>query len=66
MHHNVVKFFLSCRKVPFLSHLWKFLDYLSGEHAGGEGNDHAGLDDTSLHTAHGNSSNASNFVHILQ
>merc|ERR1719454_2257073 len=39
---------------------------LSGQHAGGEGNDHAGLDDTSLDTTHGNCSNASNFVDILE
>ena len=31
---------------------------LSGQHAGGEGNDHAGLNDTSLNTAHGDCSNA--------
>ena len=38
---------------------------LSGQHVGGEGDDHARLDDTGLHPAHGNCSDTSNFVHIL-
>ena len=38
---------------------------LSGQHVGCEGDDHAGLDDTSLDTAHWNCSNTSNFVNIL-
>ena len=38
---------------------------LSGQLVGGEGDDHAGLDDTGLHPAHGNCSDTSNFVHIL-
>merc|ERR1719400_1488365 len=39
---------------------------LSGEVDRGEGDNHAGLDHTSLHTAHGHCSNASNFVDILE
>merc|ERR1719470_169114 len=39
---------------------------LSGQLVRGEGDDHAGLDDTSLDTAHWNCSNASNFVNILK
>merc|ERR550519_2288662 len=39
---------------------------LSGEHVGGEGDDHTGLDDTSLHTTHWHCSNTSNFVNILE
>ena len=39
---------------------------LSGQHVGGEGDDHAGLDDTSLNSANGHCSNSSNFVHILE
>ena len=38
---------------------------LSGQHVGGEGDDHAGLDDTGLNTTHGDCSNSSDFVHIL-
>ena len=38
---------------------------LSGQHVGGEGDDHAGLDDTGLNTTHGDCSNTSNFVDIL-
>ena len=38
---------------------------LSGEVDRGEGDNHAGLDHTSLHTTHGHCSNASNFVDIL-
>ena len=38
---------------------------LSGQHVGGEGNDHAGLDDASLHTTHGHCANTSDFVDIL-
>ena len=38
---------------------------LSGQHVGGEGDDHAGLDDASLNSAHGNCSNTSDFVDIL-
>ena len=39
---------------------------LSGQLVGGEGDDHAGLDDTSLDTAHWDCSNTSNFVNILR
>merc|ERR1719393_692662 len=39
---------------------------LSGQHVGGEGDDHAGLDDTSLNSAHGHCANTSDFVHILE
>merc|ERR1712047_21742 len=39
---------------------------LSGQHVGGEGDDHAGLDDTGLNTTHGDCSNTSNFVDILE
>merc|ERR1719260_354521 len=39
---------------------------LSGQHVGGESDDHAGLDDTSLDTAHWHCSNTSNFVDILE
>ena len=38
---------------------------LSGQHVGGEGDDHAWLDDASLNSAHGHCSNTSNFVDIL-
>ena len=39
---------------------------LSGQHVGGEGDDHAGLDDTGLNTTHGDCSNSSDFVDILE
>merc|ERR1712012_1497452 len=39
---------------------------LGGQHVGGEGDDHPGLDDASLNSAHGNCSNTSNFVNILE
>merc|ERR1719317_1709286 len=39
---------------------------LSGQHVRGEGDDHAGLDDSSLDTAHWHCSNTSNFVDILK
>merc|ERR1719367_2639228 len=39
---------------------------LGGQHVGGEGDDHPGLDDTSLNSANGHCSNTSNFVHILE
>merc|ERR550534_1332108 len=39
---------------------------LSGQHVRGEGDDHAGLDDTGLHTTHGDCSNTSDFVDILE
>merc|ERR1712012_662745 len=39
---------------------------LGGQHVGGEGDDHAGLDDASLNSAHGNCSNTSDFVDILE
>merc|ERR1711894_749394 len=39
---------------------------LSGESHGGEGDNHAGLDNTSLNTTHGHCSNSSNFVDILE
>merc|ERR1712003_213500 len=39
---------------------------LSGQHVGGEGDHHAGLDDTGLNTTHGDCSNTSDFVHILK
>ena len=38
---------------------------LSGEHVGGEGDHHAGLDDTGLHTTHGHCANTSDFVDVL-
>merc|ERR1719510_1074635 len=39
---------------------------LSGQLVGGEGDDHAGLDDTSLDTAHGDCANTSDLVDILK
>merc|ERR1719232_1978188 len=39
---------------------------LGGQHVGGEGDDHAGLDDASLNSANGHCSNTSDFVHILE
>merc|ERR1719510_794421 len=39
---------------------------LSGQLVGGEGDDHAGLDDASLDTTHGDCANTSDFVDILQ
>merc|ERR1740122_864092 len=39
---------------------------LSGQHVGGEGDDHAGLDDTGLNTTHRDCSNSSDFVDILE
>merc|ERR1712211_33584 len=36
---------------------------LGGQHVGGEGDDHAGLDDASLNSANGHCSNTSDFVH---
>merc|ERR1712012_219223 len=39
---------------------------LSGQHVGGEGDDHAWLDDASLHSAHGHCSNTSDLVDILE
>merc|ERR1719232_1002288 len=39
---------------------------LGGQHVGGEGDDHAGLDDARLNSAHGNCSNTTNFVNILE
>merc|ERR1719394_691499 len=39
---------------------------LGCQHVGGEGDDHPGLDDASLNPAHGNCSNATNFVNILE
>merc|ERR1719228_661104 len=40
--------------------------HLSGQLVGGESDDHAGLDDSSLDTTHWDCSNASNFVNILK
>merc|ERR1719342_260770 len=39
---------------------------LGGQHVGGEGDNHAGLDNASLNSANGHCSNTSNFVHILE
>ena len=39
---------------------------LGGQHVGGEGDDHPGLDDARLNSAHGNCSNTSDFVDILE
>ena len=39
---------------------------LSAQLVGGESDDHAGLDNSGLNTAHWNCSNASNFVNILR
>jgi hypothetical protein len=39
---------------------------LSGDTSGGEGDDHTGLDDTSLDTTDGNRANAANLVDILE
>merc|ERR1711944_286414 len=39
---------------------------LSGQVVRGEGDDHAGLDDTGLHTAHGHCSNTADFVDVLE
>jgi hypothetical protein len=41
------------------------LDF-SGDHGGSECDDHTGLEDTSLDTADGNSSNTADLVHVLQ
>ena len=41
------------------------LDF-SGQVVRGEGDDHAGLDDTGLHTADGHSSNTADFVDVLE
>ena len=38
---------------------------LSGQHVGGEGDNHTGLDDTSLNSSDWNCSNTSDFVDIL-
>jgi hypothetical protein len=40
--------------------------YFSGDHGGGEGDDHTSLDDTSLDTTDGNRSNTANLVDILK
>merc|ERR1719449_23611 len=45
-------------------HLYGF--HLSGDVGGSEGDDHAGLEDSSLHTTHRDRSNASNFVDVLE
>ena len=39
---------------------------LGGQLVGGEGDNHAGLDDAGLHSAHGHCANASDFVDILE
>merc|ERR1719232_1239223 len=39
---------------------------LGGQHVGGEGDDHAGLDDAGFNPAHGHCSNTTNFVDILE
>ena len=39
---------------------------LSGQHVGGEGDDHAGLDDAGLNTTHRDCPNSSDFVDILE
>merc|ERR1712133_195536 len=39
---------------------------LSGQHVRGEGDDHTGLDDTSLNSSYWNCSNTSNFIDILK
>merc|ERR1719449_58652 len=39
---------------------------LGGQHVGGEGDDHPGLDDAGLNSAHGNCANTSDFVDILE
>merc|ERR1719438_336858 len=39
---------------------------LGGQHVGGEGDDHPGLDDARLNPTHGNCSNTSDFVNILE
>jgi len=39
---------------------------LSGEHGGGKGDDHTGLQDTGLDTPHGHCANTSNLVDILE
>merc|ERR1719333_1156627 len=39
---------------------------LSGQHVGGEGDDHSWLDDTSLNSTDGHCSNTSDFVNILE
>ena len=40
--------------------------HLSGQLAGSEGDDHAGLQDAGLDTAHRHSADAADLVHILQ
>merc|ERR1719210_1268557 len=39
---------------------------LGGQHVGGEGDDHPGLDDASLNPTHGHCSNTTDFVNILE
>merc|ERR1719449_310349 len=39
---------------------------LGGQHVGGEGDDHPGLDDARLNPTHGNCSNTTDFVNILE
>jgi len=39
---------------------------LSGELAGGEGHNHVGLEDSSLHTADGDSADTADLVHVLE
>ena len=41
------------------------LDF-GGQVDGGKGHEHAGLDDTGLHSAHGHSSDTANLVDILK
>jgi len=45
-------------------HLHRF--HLSGDHGGGESDDHTGLDDTSLDTTDGHCSNATDLVDVLE
>merc|ERR1712106_260922 len=53
-----------CLRERFVMHLHGL--NLCAELVGGESDDHAGLDNSGLNTAHGNCSNASNFVNILE
>ncbi len=41
------------------------ISYLSGKVDGGEGDDHAGLDDAGLHPTHGDCPDTADLVHVL-
>ncbi len=41
------------------------ISYLGGKVDGGEGDDHAGLDDAGLHPTHGDCPDTADLVHVL-